>query len=430
MIPPTDQNYWAIERLRLLLLVIAAALGGLVTGYWLASLTVALIVFIGWSYYKLHELNLWLRQGAKQREIPDSNGAWERIAQYVQNLQRGNTRQKKRLAKTLKRFRGIITGLPYATVVLNRQNEIDWANQKSADYLGIRAKVDRGQRIENLLRQPALQGLFRARSRAEVEVSLPGSDRILGVQLIPVQKDLKLLIARDISDRVRMQRVRKTFIANASHELRSPLTVVSGYLEIMQHDEQLPPHLRTAVDAAVGQSRQMAAIVEDLLMLSRLENTELGEDQMVWVDVPSLIHSVCLDLSGIIDPSKKTLQCDIESDLKIKGSESEILSVCNNLITNALRHTPEGTQVKVGWRTSGEHACLTVQDFGQGIAPEHIPRLTERFYRVDKGRSRDQGGTGLGLAIVQHIMQRHHGELKIDSTVGEGSTFEACFRLS
>ncbi len=424
-----DRDYWATERLRLLLVLIVAALGGVASGYWLISLCVSLALYMGWVLFKLRQLNIWLRHGAKLRELPESNGIWERIVQHIQALQLGNTRQKKRLAKTLKRFRGIITGLPYATVVLNRNNEIDWANRTARDYLGIQIKHDRGQRIENLLRLPSLHTLLENNRKDELETTLPGGDgRELAIQLIPVQKDLKLLIARDISERVRTQKMRRAFIANASHELRTPLTVVSGYLEMIQGDPQLPEHLKPMVATAAGQAQQMQNIIGDLLMLSRLENFDLNPDELQEVNVPAIVKSVCHDHAGLHSSEAQTIICDIDDSLTLKGEESEIFSVCNNLVSNAIRHTAPGTPIHVSWeKDANGHACLRVSDQGEGIPAEHIPRLTERFYRVDKGRSRDMGGTGLGLAIVQHILQRHGGELHIQSTVGEGSTFSACF---
>ena len=255
------------------------------------------------------------------------------------------------------------------------------------------------------------------------------SKKQIAIQVIPVQEGLKLLIARDISERINIYRMRKNFIANASHELRTPLTVIAGYLEIMQEDDSFPQNLQPAVLAATDQSIRMQRIIEDLLTLSRLENSELNDvNSSSIINVPSILNRVYEDESALITNQSHTIKKDIDEKLKLKGSDAEIISVCSNLVHNAVRHTKDGTKITIRWQLNSENqACLCIQDNGQGIPAEHIAHLTERFYRVDKGRSRDKGGTGLGLAIVQHIVQRHGGKLTINSTVGKGSEFIACF---
>lgn len=423
-----DNSYWALERWRFALVLFVTVLGGMLTGHWLVSLSVALLGYVAWLLFKLYQLYHWLENGAKTKNLPDNNGIWERITHQIQGLQKKSDTRKRRMANLLKRFQGIITGLPYATVVLNGNNEIDWANKISEDYLNINIKRDRGQRIDNLIRQPEVHKALAKNVDKEIRLTLPhNANRSLALQLIPVQKDLKLLIARDISERENILRMRKNFIANASHELRTPLTVIAGYLEILQ-EENLPEHLQSAILAASNQSTRMQSIIEDLLTLSRLENSELNGDSNTIIDIPSLLERLCSDETTLIENKSHTLEINIDHNLKIMGAEAEIISVCSNLIHNSVRHTQDGTHVIVEWKKmpTGE-ACLRVIDNGQGIPLEHLKHLTERFYRVDKGRSRDKGGTGLGLAIVQHIIQRHGGKLVIESMIKQGSTFSACF---
>ncbi len=423
-----NNSYWSIERWRIVLVLFVAVLAGLISGHWLASLTISLTGYIAWLLFKLRQLHKWLENDAKAQYLPDNNGIWERIVNQVQGLQKKSDKRKRRMTKLLQQFQSIITNLPYATIVLNDNNEIEWANKISVDLLNIDIKKDRGHRIDNLIRVPEFYKILTKNSPKKIEISLPqSSGRQLVLQLIPVQTDLKLLLARDISERVNVLQMRKNFIANASHELRTPLTVIAGYLEMMQ-DEKLPKQLKQAVLSAADQSTRMQLIIEDLLTLSRLENSELNDKSTTVIDMPSLVASICKDEMTLISNNTHTLETDIDNSLKIKGIEAEIISVCSNLIHNSLRHTKDGTNVIVKWQKqpSGE-ACLTVADNGQGIPEEHIAHLTERFYRVDKGRSCDNGGTGLGLAIVQHIIQRHGGTLDIESTVGKGSTFTACF---
>lgn len=424
-----DQSYWNVERWRLVLVLFIAFLGGMLSKFWLLSFTLTFAGYIVWLLYKLNELKRWLDNGAKARQIPDSNGCWERITILIQAMQKKSNARKKRMVKLLKRSQEIISGLPYAAVVLDKGNKIDWANNASQEYLNIDSLRDRGHRIDNLLRIPELHGLLRQNSKEEIVVTLPhNKEKKLALKLIPLKLKQKLLIAEDVSERVHIHEMRKNFIANASHELRTPLTVISGYLEMMQADDNLPEHLQTSVGSAADQSSRMRRIIEDLLALSRLENSELDNNAGSVIDVPALIQSICTDEASMMLNDTHTLETDIEKGLKLRGVEAEIISLFGNLIHNAIRHTHEGTHVKVLWKRLDEDAaCFIVQDNGQGIPSEHIKHLTERFYRVDKGRSRDKGGTGLGLSIVQHIVQRHQGKLDIQSQVGRGSTFTVFF---
>jgi two-component system phosphate regulon sensor histidine kinase PhoR len=404
----------------------------MLSGYWLISLVISLSGYASWLLFKLYQLHKWLEKGAKPSQLPDSDGIWERIAQQIQLTQKKSDRRKKRMATVLKRLQGIITALPYATVVLNGYNEIDWANKIAKEYFNIDIKRDRGQRLNNLIRLPEVQKILATNSHKEIEISFSkgeyGLEQQLALQIIPVEGDLKLLIARDISERINLHKMRKNFIANASHELRTPLTVIAGYLEILQEDDNLAKDLKPAIMAAAEQSVRMQRIIEDLLTLSRLENSDLNDDSSNIINVPSVLEKICVDEGTLIINGTHTIETAIDDSLKIKGSDAEIISVCSNLIHNAMRHTQDGTTVIVTWRKSEEgQGCLSVKDNGQGIPAEHLAHLTERFYRVDKGRSRDKGGTGLGLAIVQHIIQRHGGMFNINSEVGKGSEFEVCF---
>ncbi len=412
-----------------MLVIFIALLGGILSHQWLLSLCLTLVVYIVWLLYKLHQLQKWLEGGAKAKHAIDNSGLWGSITQQIQFMQKQSNERKKHMGKLLKRSQRIITGLPYAAIVLNKHNEIDWANKISANSLNIDIKKDRGQRIENLIRLPEFRQALNEQVTTEIEYSPPQNvGQKLALQLIFVHKDLKLLIAQDISERENILQMRKNFIANASHELRTPLTVISGYLEIMYEEIDFPENLQIPLLSAMDQSVRMQRIIEDLLILSRLENSQLKDSSNTIINVPSLLDGICKDEITLITKNSHTLESHIDTNLKIKGSEAEIIGVCSNLIHNSIRHTQDGTQISVTWKKnpSGK-ACLIVKDNGQGIPAEHLPHLTERFYRVDKGRSRDKGGTGLGLAIVQHIIQRHSGKLEVKSIVGQGSTFTVCF---
>ncbi len=419
---------WGVERWRLALTLFGGFVGGLLSGFWLISFILVLLAYIGWLLFKLQQLHHWLEQGGKPSSVPDSNGTWERITYHIQNTQKISDKRKKNTSKILRRFQGIITSLPYATVILTANNEIDWANKESTRLLRIKLKTDRGQRLENLIRLPKIHKLLTTNQQKEIEIKSPFDDRIkLAIQLIPVQGDLKLLIARDISQRVELQEMRKNFIANASHELRTPLTVIAGYLEIMQGDRELPEQLLPAVESATEQSTRMQRIIEDLLTLSRLESSEINADKAENLTMAEIIHSICSN-EALVDENAHTLTTQLDETLHIRGIKLEIISVCTNLIRNAIRYTPAHSEIIISWqKNQAGEAVLSVEDKGEGIPAEHLSHLTERFYRIDKGRSREKGGTGLGLAIVQHIVQRHGAQLDIQSEIGKGSVFKVTF---
>ena len=339
-----DSSYWRIERWRILLVLFLALLGGLLSGYWVLSLTIALAGYIGWLLFKLRQLIAWLENGASAKQLPDSNGTWERITFHIQALQKKSEKRKKAMSRLLKRSQGIVGALPYAAVLLDKSNEIEWANQAARHYLNINNKRDRGQRLENLLRLPEVYALLKENSHREIElVYPPGSGHHLAIQIIPIKKGPRLLVARDVSESVRLQQMRRNFIANASHELRTPLTVVSGYLEMMQQDDALPEHLHQPVEAAIHQARNMQRIIEDLLTLSRLESSGADSDDMEVIDMPALLGSQCLDTAKHLSDSSHTIDSDIDPTLFTKGIPSEITSVCINLVSNAIRHTAAGT---------------------------------------------------------------------------------------
>ncbi len=417
-----------LESTRIALVLFVTLLGGLLTDAWLVSLLLALLVYIGWSLYKLQQFYDWLEGGSKASQVPDCDGAWERISYQIQRQQKKSQERKKRMSTLLKRMQRIIKGLPYATVVLNGNSEIDWANRRSTQLLGIEVGRDRGQRIDNLVRVPKLHKALEKGKDREIEIDSPKDQKTkLALQLLTIHTDLKLLIARDISERVHLSEMRKSFISNASHELRTPLTVISGYLEMLGQSDDLPESLSRVVESSEEQSNRMRNIIEDLLALSRLESSELSEDAIQPLDIGEVVEQLCRDQLTLFDQGEQ-IEKKIDNGIALLGVETEIVSLCSNLINNAIRYNPEGTRIEVSWqRDSGGGACLTVRDHGEGIAERHLAHLTERFYRVDQGRSREQGGTGLGLAIVLHIVQRHGGQLEVESQVGIGSTFRACF---
>ncbi len=287
-----------------------------------------------------------------------------------------------------------------------------------------------GQRIDNLLRDPALHEYI-ADGDFEQELELPSPvqpEVLLGIRIVPFGGGGFLFRARDMSEQARVRKIRRDFVANVSHELRSPLTVMTGYLDSFQTDDDIPPHLRRHINNLNQQVRRMNDLVEDLLRLSRMEGTKLPIGAGAPVPVGALLATVMEEAVAFGKISGHVLVLQAEPGLEVRGAQAELVSVFSNLVMNAVQHTPEGTRVSVSWKlTDKGEACFEVQDNGPGIAPEHLSRLTERFYRVDSGRARDLGGTGLGLSIVKHAAQRHNARLDIHSVPGSGTRIRCTF---
>lgn len=421
---------WSVERWRIALALLAIPLIGFSTSNWVFAVAAPLMVYIAWNLWQFYKLEKWLRTGAFKGKAPETNGVWALIVQQIYRQQRKEKKRKKRLSELLKRFNATVSALPDATVILNDNWEIEWANKAAEELLGIIRSRDIGVRIGNLIRDPDFDAALKHfKKELNLELASPiNSERMIALRMVRYGKGKKLLTARDISQRVELQRTRRAFVANASHELRTPLTVISGYLEIMQSAPDLPDGLNEALDSASEQAQRMQHIIDDLLVLSRLEGTRLSRNSGESLSVAGILGQIVKDLQQTLSGKSHHFNLDIDDSIYLRGNEAEIQSVCMNLIGNAVKYTPPGTVIDVRWyRNSAGHACIDVEDNGPGIPPEHLPHLTERFYRVDAGRSREIGGTGLGLSIVKHVVQRHGGYLHIDSELGKGATFRACF---
>ncbi len=421
---------WTVEYWRIVLVIVAALLIGLLTGYWYLAWLLPLTLYSCWQLRQLYLLERWLSGGAKTKKAPESNGVWALIVQQVYRRKRLEQKQKKRLASMLNRFSAMASALPDATIVLNKLHEIEWANQASEDILGIDRKRDPGLRIETIIRNPEFhQWMNKATTQKDLEMISPvDQHKTLLLLRVKFGKGQWLLTARDISQRVQLQQMRKTFIANASHELRTPLTVISGYLEILETADKLPVDLREPVTNAHAQAQRMQKIVEDLLCLSETETGDLTERNEEQVDMAMILQQITSDLQNTLALNTHRLVLKTDTQIKLHAVKTELTSIAQNLIKNAIIHTPAGTNIEISWKLSKTgQACLLVKDDGLGIDVTHLPKLTERFYRVDAGRSRQTGGTGLGLSIVKHSLQSHGGTLEIESTPGQGSSFTACF---
>ncbi len=405
--------------------LLAGLVVGLVVGSALLGMLLASCAFAIWLLVRMANIVRWLESGAASSKAPPTAGLMNQVVGLIHQEKAYSRKQKNRYRSTLARFNSLAAELPDATVVFDGQRIIQWSNAAARTLLNIHQERDQGQRIDNLLRAPdMLQFLAQAEHGIEVEIESPiNADTTLSLIKVRAGKGMTVLIARDITQRVKVREMRKTFVADVSHELRTPLTVIRGYLEMILEDTQLSHAHRDALNNVQAQSDRMHHIVEDLLELSKLEGNPLGDMEGDPIMVSSLLHNIADSLSKTVAQEH---QIDVHADenLLLLGSESEIYSACSNLIANAIKYTKAGSRITVHWQVNEDgQPVLSVNDDGPGIEAQHLQRLSERFYRVDKGRARENGGTGLGLAIVKHVSQRHGGRLLIDSTPGLGSTF-------
>ncbi len=417
-------NPWTTELWRLAALITIALLSGSAVQASALFLAIALAIYLFWHLYQLRRLHDWLNTKGRFQP-PTSRGVWGDIFDRLYRLQKSNRNRKKKLARFLNRFQESTAAMPDATVVLDEQWQIQWINSAARELLRLRPKRDVGQQITNLLRHPAFKRYIeQERFKQPLELHSPASDAVqLSIRIIPYGKKQRLLVARDITRLNQLEQMRRDFVANISHELRTPLTVLNGYLEAMQDDDDpaLKPW-RPSLDQMHQQTDRMKSIVNDLLMLSRLE-TSAPNGSSKTVFVAAMLATIREDALALSGDKNHTIRLDADPQLQLKGIDSELHSAFSNLVFNAVHYTPEGGQIDIRWYRDKRGGHFEVNDSGIGIPPQNIPRLTERFYRVDAGRSRDAGGTGLGLAIVKHVLQRHQATLRIKSAVNRGSTF-------
>jgi two-component system phosphate regulon sensor histidine kinase PhoR len=421
---------WATFRKQLLNATLFAALGGLVGwlfGYAAIGVAVALALCLGRQLYYLGALRAW-SDHPKRVELPEPGGAWGEVYERLLDLQRRNRKRKRRLAEMLAQFQASAEALPDGAVVTEARGEIVWFNTAARALLGLRTPHDSGQRLVNLLRHPDFTEHFeRGAFEKEIEIPSPVNHlAVLSLRVVPYGDNQRLVMVRDVSELHRLERIRRDFVANASHELRTPLTVLRGYIEMMLPEAQRGlAEWRTPLAEMHAQTVRMEALVRDLLKLARLEGETAATRQDV-LDAPALIDHSLVEARGL-SKEQHRFDASIDSSLLLYGRETEAESIFSNLIANAVQYTGVGGRIDVRWEREGDGARFSVSDTGIGIAPEDIPRLTERFYRVDEGRSRASGGTGLGLSIVKHALERHEARLQIQSRLGQGSTFTCHF---
>lgn len=420
---------WTELKFALAALLIGLLLG-LVSGHWAISISIGLSLFIVWQLIQTARLREWLMLDAPTEQTPRLSGAADKIISQICAIKKQNSRQQEKLEELLRRFDAATRAMPDAMLIVSEQQIIDWANPAAKKLLGIDSVRDIGQRIDNIVRDPEITNYLTAADyKQPLEFSSARSaENDLMLRVINYGEGHRLLVVHDHQDLLRLQQVRKSFISNASHEMRTPLTVIIGYLEALLQRADAQDGLRQGIEGALDQSLRLKRLIEDLLSLSRLESLPLSKSKLVQVDITALIReSVELaKASKLYNGQAITLR--LQSDVFVQGDQRELHSAVQNIVDNAVKYSAANTQIEIEWRSLNDgDGCLVIKDHGDGIDQSHIPRLTERFYRVDKGRARDKGGTGLGLSIVKHVMQRHGGDLVIASKPGVGTTVELRF---
>ncbi|MBT0568726.1 phosphate regulon sensor histidine kinase PhoR [Curvibacter sp. CHRR-16] len=407
------------------------------TGHWAWMVLAVVMAGVWWlllDVWKATRLLRWLRRGALDMP-PAQAGVWGEAGDRVRRLMRERERELQTSDARLQDFLAAMQASPNGVVLLDAQGRIEWFNQMAANHFGLVPQRDLLQHLVNLVRDPVYTAYSASREfDHEVvltgRVSTPSKPVRLSVHMHPYGEGRSLLLSRDITALEQAEAMRRDFVANVSHEIRTPLTVLSGFVETLQSLPLEPNEQQHYLGLMAQQAQRMQTLVSDLLVLSRLEGSPVpGMQQWMRVDaVLQLCEQEAAELGRVLWGKPHPLVFDCGPATELAGVESELHSAIYNLIGNAVRYTPVEKTITVRWqRLDDGSGLLCVQDEGPGIAPEHIPRLTERFYRVDRSRSRDSGGTGLGLAIVKHVAQRHGAELRIDSVVGQGSVFSLLF---
>lgn len=423
----SPSGWQSVSRLGVALIV--ALLIGLMAGRVALALAITFGIYSLVQLWNVLRLEFWLRH-RRVESPPDISGVWGEVVTIISRIYRRKQFHRARVTGLLREFRRLTTALPEGAVLLGPEHEILWFNRLAGEWLGLRRKRDVGIRIENLVRHPAFVEYLKTGYPSDgALVQDLESDRWLAFNIVRTgTAERQLLMVRDVSEEQQLQSMRKDFVANASHELRSPLTVISGYLDALADDDNLDPTWNTPVLEMRRQAERMRTIIKDLLELSKLESGEhtQGEHPVDMVGMLALLRKEVMAL----EQHPRDVRLQLDSDALLKGVESELHSIASNLITNAVKYTPPEGEIELRWWVDEAGAHLSVRDTGVGIAEEHIPRLTERFYRVDPGRARSMGGSGLGLAIVKHALQRHDATLQIQSKEGVGSTFTCHFPRS
>ncbi len=420
---------WKTELIRVAIPLFVVAAGCALFDLGLLPLLGTALLACAWLLRHLQRLSDWLYSGARS-DPPEAAGMWGQVFDVIYDMQRESSQDSDRLQAMIDYLHASFASMSDAVVMLDPYGNIEWCNASAHDLLGLREEGDSGRQLVNLLRSPAFLRYFEAeRYQAPLEMVSPVNGHIhLSISVSFFGKRNRLLFARDVTRTHRLEQMRKDFVANVSHELRTPLTVINGYLETFAEHGGANSRWDRAVDQMLQQSRRMNLLIQDLMMLSRLESVPKLADESL-IQLRPLMEMI-REESGTAAKGKRRIEIDCDDNIAINGNANELRSAFSNLAVNAARYTAENDRIILRWYQDDYHAYFEVEDTGIGIEPQYIPRLTERFYRVDQSRSLDTGGTGLGLAIVKHVLIRHRAELRIRSAPNQGSVFTCVFPKS
>ncbi len=397
---------------------------GWIFGYMPWLLLAATVLQLVWHLHNQVRLSSWL-WNEKRLTPPSGSGNWESLFNGLYRLQQRQRRKRKELTNLIRRFRNGAESLPDAVVVFRAEGNIVWCNRLAQHLLGFHWPEDSGQPISNLIRTPDFIKYLNKKDFSEpLEMRSPlNVERMLELRIVPYTEGEHLMVVRDVSQLKQLEGMRRNFFANVSHELRTPMTVLQGYLEMTEDPDMIVgPMWTKAHGVMTEQLNRMNSLVNQLLTLSKIEAAPMHELEDV-VNVPAMLEVLEKEAISLSGDDQHKLKFDVDTSLRVLGDDDQLRSAISNLVYNAVKYTPPGANIHVRWYQTAQGACLEVEDSGDGIEPQHLHRLTERFYRVDKARSRDTGGSGLGLAIVKHALSHHDSHLEIQSEVGVGSKF-------
>nr|WP_221189793.1 phosphate regulon sensor histidine kinase PhoR [Azomonas macrocytogenes] len=412
---------------RHLLLVLAGSLLlGILSGQYGWSFAAFLAAYLARVLYQLYRLHRWLQQQRQSDEPPpEASGLWGEVFDSLYQLQRHEQGIRGRLQAIIDRVQESTAALKDAVVFMDSNGVLEWGNNAAQSLLGLRSPQDSGQMVTNLVRHPAFKEYFdKGKYHEPLELPSPIDDQLhLQITVTRYGNGEHLMLARDVTHLHLLELMRKDFVANVSHELRTPLTVIAGYLEtLLEHADEINPRWLKPLQRMEQQAERMRHLLEDLLLLTKLETTSYPASNQP-VKIEQMLHSIKSDALSLSAEKQHRITLEADPKLLLKGSESELRSAFSNLVFNAVKYTPAEGEIHIRWWSNEQGAHLCVQDNGIGIENGHLPRLTERFYRVDSSRASNTGGTGLGLAIVKHVLLRHRGKLEIQSLPGKGSQF-------
>ena len=420
---------------------------GLLLGELAWVMAVGLFCYLVWTIVQSVRLHRWLYGQDDEQRIPQSYGLWGDLFEGIYQLQYQNKQTQTHLKSLVNRVQLSTNALKDAVIMTNSDGAMDWWNFAAGDLLGFRLETDRGQLVSNLIRNPAFKRYFDGKDYSDpLEINSPINNKIkLRIHITLFGQEDRLVFAQDITRVSRLEQMRKDFVSNVSHDLRTPLTVLKGYIETFQASQNLPSKWQRPLKSMSSQAHRMEVLIEDLLLLAKFETADLTNSRGV-VDIESLLRLVCHDaqtLSGEkqhdisitfnaqrLDLKVREANDDRHNRLYILGDERQLYSAFSNLVFNAVKYTPNRGRIALVWWQDQNGYHFSVKDTGLGFDPIHIPHLTERFYRTDPSRDSETGGSGLGLAIVKHVLINHKATLEISSKEGEGSEFTCHFPLT